>query len=90
MNTFNVVMDTNIHSVEFNRRHAICRCVLDCPSLRAEFNTYSENMSIKHGDFIDTVVEFAMSKNLKIISENPSVRVVDDRYVISIEYEFAW
>lgn len=90
MNTFNIKIDTNIHSVEFNRKSAICRCVFDCPSFREEWRKYSENIDLERGQFIDAVVKFAESKNLKIISENPSVNVVDGKYVISIEYEFAW
>lgn len=91
MNIFNIKISTNVHSVEFNRRYARCKCVFGCPSLHKEWMKYSENIEPASRDnLMDAIVEFAESKKVKIVSENPSVDVVDGKYVISIEYEFSW
>lgn len=48
------------------------------------------NDIIEPSDIESAAEDFAEMLGIKCISVNPQVKVVDDKFVVEVEYQFAW
>lgn len=93
-NQFSFVTKAIGLDVEFNRERALRKCVIDCPRLWNVWNEYAREFSDYEewstSKWADHIKDFIREKNIRITSEKPFLRIVEERYTISISYVIEW
>lgn len=88
MNTYTVVVD-GVFGVKGGRCMALRRCAWHAPALHMEFKRFARDATDTE-DFGEKTKAFIREKGLRVISEKPVVRTMDDRYVVDVYYTIGW
>lgn len=76
----------NTNFVDCARTYALNMCIIRNPSLYEEFRAFCGD-ELDHNQIFNKLTEFQKFRGLKIVSEKPEVRIVDDRYIVDVEFE---
>ena len=90
INTY-TVMVPGCYGVKLGRKTALRECVMKAPGLHYEFmKTIPDIMSITTDEHSCRMEYFIKKKGLRILSEKPVARAIDDHYIVDVYYTVTW